>query len=628
MKHITYSLFILLCLVIYGCSKEDVSDTMNVPVRVKLLSSYDNAGSLLSETDSKINSLSGYICDGGKVVWFSHDLLESEKMIFPDTYRNAEKMYVIANRSLCPEVDKIQVGSTEQDLNDLLSSIGHDYVPSVLLMSSIVPISSIVSDNSVVHLQRNVARFDLQADEAVTVHSVSVSGIQARGSIFKMNTPYSGAETTTFNTTFAEGESSSRQCLFYSHEFTGDNQRQINVVLDVSYNGHRARTETHISAVQRNCIYRLRVKSLSGVISSDISCVDMEEGDDVIVKPQGEILRIDEEHSTLPDNCTLSENGQQLTFDYRGGQAMIAFTGSQKQELLKSVGSIKDFSITPQADGRFLINVGTNPLEIGSDVPATLLYFKAENESNSEKHQTLSIVAQRFAGFDFVQIGGICWMQVNALTESKQDYLITTDPTQAYREMYKKNWNQFGGKGNQWGPRPGKDGVNQRFAAWEVVMIYYYDLPNVNGAIIGGNNCLSWDGVCPEGWHLPTQQDFKNIWPTNNTVIPEGATVNYTTDTGHYTASIETLGNKCLVISDGTNEIIFPIAGYRAKHGINGGSFNFYGWNVGTETYYWCRDRVLGRNPFVFGINANTIKVQEFENNAWNQVRCVREIEK
>lgn len=633
MKHLIYILSLLTFL--SGCSKEEIVDKSK-GIAIQLSTRYSNDIGTLSESDSDntVTTLSGYICEDGVVKWVSHNLKSTSGEVWlPYEYRSGT-LYLLANKSLCPEAEKIVVGSAESELTELNAVLGEYRAPSSLLMSNVIDVPSLeASENLAINLRRNVARFDLFVDHSVVIHSISINGIPVSGAVFSNGTTILPLETKTLELTFTEDQPATNQCLFYCQEFVESNQTPLTITIDATYNGHHAKSQSTISMIQRNYLYRLRVSAPNGVVTSDITYADMEEGDDVSVdKPAQTPIFIDASGSALPANCQLSDDKRKLEFDYHGGQATIALTGTAPIKLISSHASIKDFSVTPETDGRFLINVGTYLSELGTEFPAAIMYFAAEgDEEIPSRYQSIVVVAANFAPFDVVTIGGTEWAQVNANTASSTAYLMTGINTD-YRERYKNKWNTYCAQGCQWGPRPGDANGNiKRYAAWETAWgVYYQTLPGINGSIIDGNNCRAWDGLCPTGWRLPTSEEFSRIWPPKNTTITENEKTSYTTTLGDFTASIETLGKQCLIISDGVNEVIFPIAGFRGANGahyIDGVyTYDYLGWNTGTETYYWCYNRSTNNNVMVYGIKDKVSTSGDHDPANWNQVRCVRDI--
>lgn len=631
MKQLIYimSLFALVC----GCSSEESLDSPSSIV-MKISTPYTNETGVLtgSSPDNEVNTLSGYICENGIVKWVSHNLQNTSGDVWlPSEYKGGT-LYLLANKSQCPQADDIVKGSLENELTSLNAVLNDYRAPSSLLMANVIDIPTLeASENIAINLQRNVARFDLSFEKSVVIHSISINGIPVSGRVFSSGSPSALVDTQNLNLTFTEDQPAMSQCLFYCQELVESVQPAMTITVDATFNGLHAKAQSTLRSIRRNYLYRLQVSAPNGIITSDITYADLESGDDVAVdKPLQIPIAVDPARSELPANCKLSDDKRKLYFDYHGGKAVIAFEGDAPMKLMSSHGAIRDFSVTSQADGRFLIYAGESLTELGTDSPAAIMYFAAEeDEKYPSRYQAIVVQSEYFAPFDVVTIGGTEWSQINAQGDN-QNYLIT-EKNHNYRELYKSKWRQFSAQGNQWGPRPGDaNGKTWRYAAGDQASNLPYPcypyLANINGAIIGGNNCKTWNGPCPTGWRLPKSEEFARIWPPNGTTLTEGSAVSYTTVFGQFTASIEGLGNKCVIISDGTNEVIFPIAGVRSPNGVDPtNQYTHFGWNIGMETYYWCYDRTSA-NGLVYGIKNKVTVVGARDAASWDQVRCVRDI--
>lgn len=645
--------------VLVGCQETD-EFTAHGQVALSLSRSYSNDLTQGAQAGDAIRSLRYYICDGGKVTVVSddfggaHAVIKLEKVDVTPT----AKIYVIANGELSEQVDALAVGSGEAVFSTLETLLGQTNGQfDALAMSASVPLGAYLQGGTVpIKLRRNMARFDLSVQENVGIEviGITVSGLPTAGSVFEGGSVQSENKAI-YTSHFTTPQTAPITGLFYSYERPVGGSAAV-AEIDVKYNGRLTTLIAPMGDIRRNSIYRLAVAANLGSVSATVDVSGMEEGDSDHPQNTDKVFDI-HQVSSASQGVSVSGDKKRLNLPYFGVTAeMILGTKEMGVELKSVEGAVDNFTITRTSSSTaptYEITTSANA-RIGAAKKVVILNFTLPSDQTGNVHQ-LMVSIDNYAPFPIVTIGALDWMHYNASNVDIIDYPVLSNNTDV-RSMYREPamWQLFTGKIYQWGPRPGRNGAQVVLSSWGSEYLGHDVMPNVNGAIIG--NPSRWEGEtvpCPEGWRLATYDDYQSIWPPNGTKLEDNVPVAYTTSKGNAcTAVIETFGGtyrtnitesgnrdgsnekaKNLIISDGTVEILFPIAGYRKKNGTfkptNPGNslWNTYGLGLGEEGYYWCADKANSNKNFVaVGIYRGVIQnhTNNREHNTWFHQRCVR----
>lgn len=625
---------------------------------VSVSNPYSNELSQQESKDEQIRSLRYYICDAGKVTVVSNDFAANRTAIKLDKadITPTAQLYMIANGELSDQFGAIGVGSDEALLATLETLFGQTNGQiEAIAMSASTPLGTYLNGGVVpVKLKRNMARFDLsiQQNVGIEVESITVRGLPTAGSVFETGTVNS-QNTALYTSNFTAAQKESIEGLFYCYERPVGGNAAV-AKIDVRYNGNLTTLIAPIGDIRRNSICRLAVVANMGSVSATVDVSGIEEGDND--NPPNTDLTFDIHSITSSDTGVwLSSDKKLINLPHSGATVDITLSTEDDGVELKSVeGAIDNFTITrgnSTVGPTYTITTSPNT-RIGADNRVVILNFTLPTDKSANVHQIM-VSIENYSSVATVTIGPLDWMLYNASGQDILGYPLP-DANDDVRSMYKfpQRWQQFAGKIYQWGPRPGKNGVQIALYSWERENYGSGALPNINGAIIG--NPTRWEGTtvpCPDGWRLPTYDDYQSIWPPNGTVITENMPVSYTTSKGNQcTAVIETFGGtylnnrtgsgqgggtyekaKNMIITVGTTEILFPIGGFRRHNGAfkptpTGSSiWNSLGLGLGSEAYYWCADK-SGMNNIAVGISNGVIhnNKNSHGHNMWYSQRCVR----
>lgn len=645
-------------LTLVSCTKKG-HITDNEQLTIAVSHPYSNGLALQQSKDEKIGSLRYYICDGGKVTAVSDDLAANHTAIKLDkaNITPTAKIYMIANGELSDQLGTIGVGSDEALLATLETRFGqtNGQIESIA-MSAGVPLGTYLNGGVVpVKLKRNMARFDLsiQQNVGIEVESITVRGLPSAGSVFENGTVNS-QNTALYASNFTTAQTESVEGLFYCYERPVGGNAAV-AQIEVRYDGNLTTLIAPIGDIRRNSICRLVVVANMGSVSATFDVSGFEDGDSDNPPNTDSTFDIYDITSSDPE-VSLSSDKTRINLPHSGATVNMVLSTIDDGVVLKSVeGAVDNLTVTrinSTIGPTYTITTAPNT-RVGTDNRVVILNFTLPTDKSGNVHQIM-VSINNYSPVPAVTIGALDWMLYNASGKDMTGYPIADDNSTDVRSRYQhpQRWQQFTGKIYQWGPRPGKNGVQIALYSWGSESYGHVALPNLNGAIIG--NPTRWEGEtvpCPDGWRLATHDDYQSIWPPHGTIITENVPVSYTTSKGNQcSAVIETFGGtylnnrtgsgqqggtyekaRNLIITAGATEILFPIGGFRKANGSfkptpTGNSvWNGLGLGLGGEAYYWCADK-SGNNFNAVGISNGVIQNNKNNHghNIWYHQRCVR----
>lgn len=665
LQNIKWLISLALSPLFVDCGKSEVSVADQGDITVQLSHHYSNAlapamerqSTNPTETESteKVRTLKYFICDGGLVTTLSENFASEDGSfkLQRSELTPTSKIYVVANDHLIPQGQAIAQGSQESLLTNLSTSqSGDNGQIKGLVMSAVSSLSEAIQGRVLdLQMRRNLARFDLniQQNVGIEVVSITIDGLATASSVFDQYVVPSENKAT-YVSHFQSPVTETIKGLFYAHpRVVGLSAATAR--LKILYHGNLVTLEKTIGQIKRNYIHRISLAANLGSIDLNISDSPMETGDSDDPINSDLTIRLDKVQSQPGEGATISTDAMRINLPYWGNSSVIVLDAAPGVSLESVQGKTDDFAITPLSPDGLSYQITTSAnIRQGNDKKAIVLNFLHPND-NHNNHYRIIVSIDNCAAFPMVSFNNLDWMTYNAIGKNPNLYPLLTGYNDV-RDIYKRsgNWSTFMGGGWQWGPRPGKNGVQIMVPQAGVEAYGYAALPTINGNIIGGNATAIWQETttpCPNGWRVPTYDEYQTIWPPNGTILKENAPTEYTTTKGNtLSAVIETFGGsyktnitggadvyadaKNLIISKDNFEIIFPITGFRVANGTfrhaNGGLvWNGLGLHLGTETYYWCANK-FNANYIAVGLQ-NKVSQNNTNNrnhNVWYSVRCVR----
>lgn len=368
------------------------------------------------------------------------------------------------------------------------------------------------------------------------------------------------------------------------------------------------------------------------IVLSDFTVTDWNVTDIPVSPDLLSRIEVDPASTTLGEDVSLSLENALLHFTSMGGTATLAFTGEydKKYEIINADPRL---SIVPEEgvyqNTAFKITASTQTNE-NAQYSVRLLVSNPFLTIDKGVEITINVDG---AIIPSVEMGGLVWMTFNGIGRDPALYLH--NPQLTMREIYAKDWKKYSGI-CMWGPR---EKPTKILYPWEVV-----NTKNETATIVD-NSTPDWtaeysDIPCPEGWRLPTYSELGKIWSGTGVYVPG----TYTIDGIQYSSSIiesgapqipvdenTSLPTKLFVISDGKNELLFPIVGWRLKY-EDANQQSAMALNVGEAFFLWSQDRgVKGAYASIVGLQTNqkTFCSSSFQANTtkaecYHAVRCVK----
>ncbi|MBI5217930.1 MAG: hypothetical protein HY958_03255, partial [Bacteroidia bacterium] len=209
-------------------------------------------------------------------------------------------------------------------------------------------------------------------------------------------------------------------------------------------------------------------------------------------------------------------------------------------------------------------------------------------------------------GYNTVQIGSQCWMKENLKTTHYANGTAMLDGTSAgditgnYTSKYYFDYNNT----------PSNTVIYGKLYTWAAVM---------NGAVSSNANPSGVQGVCPTGWHLPSDAEWNILEKFLDNTVDTTATGWVGTDIG---TKLKEAGTSHWASGNtGTNS-----SGFTA---LPGGSRSFNGtfYNIGIIGYWWSSkayDSSYAWGRYLYFNNAHVYRDYVYESYGFS-VRCLRD---
>lgn len=363
--------------------------------------------------------------------------------------------------------------------------------------------------------------------------------------------------------------------------------------------------------------------------------------EDILTPEKESEVALDIKNSIIPEQMQLDIQNRILAMPYNGGRAEICFSGNFDKDVLIEIPDSR-VTVVSASNTKFqnsrLIITAHQPL----GEKEYRVKIKVSNALYPDIKSTDLTIKIPDSSMPTVIMGGLEWMAFNGCGRSEELYMLGTNMT--VRDAYRVNWKKYAALG-MWGDRP-KPPTKVFIYPWELVS----SANSIGGTVIG-TGVMRWEESstsipCPAGWRLPTIAEISAIWPThgaaqNSTYERNGVT--YTTSFVHSGSSDvvaddgkTTIATNLFILSDGTNELIFPVTGYRTVN------TNVIAEFPGRDFYLWTTTKDAAKPPVaefnkvsVVGVSLGKIhnittagQLSAARPEAYNGVRCVRNIQK
>lgn len=384
-----------------------------------------------------------------------------------------------------------------------------------------------------------------------------------------------------------------------------------------------------------NVRYELSLKiDRGGQVTGDVTHLPWGTGsEDVLLPDLMSKVKFNQQLSTFPEHHIYDVDKRELTLSRRGGVVELVFDGMYD----------KDLTVSAHDDR---ITIADKP---GSKYKNTHLVITARQPWNSYayfiKLKVRNALVAQDPGVEItinvqdnavpsVVMANLRWMAYNGIGRS-EDLYPPLELGETVRDVYRKHWNKYSA-GCGWGNRTGS--YTQLLYPWEVV---------TTGNAGAHNSDVTWANdspsiPCPDGWRVPSKEEYAKIWPPNGVHSVGGYTVgrvyyNYTIQSsGHPEIPIEGTSNKVgtrfYVISDGKSELLFPFTGWRRRNDYASNQ-KLSAVDAGNCFYLWTNTRGGANwNAHIVGLNVNgTIRnggdgEHQAMTEAYNGVRCVQNL--
>ncbi|MDH6304367.1 uncharacterized protein (TIGR02145 family) [Parabacteroides sp. PF5-5] len=535
------------------------------------------------------------------------------------------------------ELANLNVGATlESDFIEAITDKHADPLATPLLMSGKTTITEVATPGNVpleleVKLFRRVVRLDIDNDPKESnfdVKKILVSNAKLRGYVFGSATasPAKTIEEANYDpieiSTKTPGTPERLDSVFYLYPTTiGIGTDKTRIALEGIFNGETKVYNLNIADLQiiANKRYILKVKKIDlNKIDAAITVVEWEEGGEQTANPETDLVTFSViDHSAVPGIVDKGDDTYDLTGVTAAGKLTFKTTSfnakGTKAEVKYNYGSEDTYSDlkintpTPALTYSSASYVQEYEIDIPqiSDTKKPLeMEITLRNQANLDQKKVITLYISRYGDTKLypVTVGGINWAPVN-VGVSGPDAKVTD------HGLYYQWGRTYIGFTYESGINP-TDVVAGPMEAEEAKsgngMNKFIAAPNAPQDWLMPGQLTSWtDQLCPQGWRIPTQDEFKEISNLYITNYANSSRLSFRN------ARLEVIGDN------GTDILYMPAAGLRHYNSGTSG-------RRGTHGYYWSSD-VYSEQAANLSFTSSSFVVGAGGRSSCFSVRCVQE---
>lgn len=519
-------------------------------------------------------------------------------------------------------------GIKEADFRNLTVSCNLDDTHSPLFYTGSADFSedNLTGGRLEIEMKRGVARIDFAntVDPEIKVTKLIVEDGPSTSFIFPQENVAEGS-TITFTHEFAEPFFGFKEGIFTLFE----SANPVHMRILGEYKDTPINIRTTLASTERNKVYTLQIVNINSTVEGAFTVKDWEEGQHVGAIPSSANIMIDKLNSVVPDGVEVNYGANLVTVPFEGADniklAFLAKTKVRVSAIDGEIPSVKVKANDPVKVDEGYISSFNLSVEPNKRLPYSVI-INLKDEENRHNFVEVKVLSNPTRTIETVEMAGSTWMAFNCNGPDLDMQIYPVDGL-SVEETYINNWLGAAGCLYQYGRQysytpylgysPSNNLGNQ---AQDIPWVNYSHMP------------------CPEGYHVATLEEFRNLCP-QNTPIPgtykarngESITVTVHAIEGSIITPTKVGGvprYMKFTSNDTGNELILPICGYKSdKSGASNPLF-------GKDVVYWTNSNVscYGGHARAFRFMFNygeTSKMDEFQwpMEAFAYVRAVKNVE-
>ena len=431
-----------------------------------------------------------------------------------------------------------------------------------------------------IEMKRSVARIDFvnTVDPEIKISKLIVEDAPSATFVFEQEGT-AECSATSFTREFAEPFTGKEEGMFTIFESAAP----VHVRILGDYKDTPINIRTTLATTERNKVYTLQITNIDSHVGATFTYKDWEEGHTTgAVASTSRGIFIDKINSIVPEGVEVEYGKNTVTVPYAGAKDMkLAFLADTKISLASVEGEIATTRIS--ANEAVKLEEGyLSSFNVTVDPNNRLSYtviLNLKDERGRTNFVEIKVLDNKTRKIETVEIAGATWMAFNCTGPDLSKQVYPVDGL-SVEETYINNW--LGAIGN----------LYQFGRQYGYVPYMGYSPSNDLG---GQKQDMPWVNYshmpCPEGYHIATLQEFRDLCP-QGTKIPG----TYTAGNGEsITVSVHQIESELITptkiggvgrymkfkSNDTGNELILPIAGYKSDKSTAANAL------LGKDAVYW-----------------------------------------